>query len=304
MTDDVIVGGETFISSRRASESSGYAQDYIGYLARKGVIGARRIGGLWYISERSLAEYKKEAEAFKPQPPSAASRTTDPETIVSFDGREYVSATKGAGLTGYHQDYVGQLARGGKILSRQIGTRWYVDRDALLAHKREKDALLGAVQAGAVGLQRSTSMLSGADVGHDDGGPFMTYTSDTGDLIPVVAREDARNYESRGNDMPITAHISVTHPIHIRKISTTRQPQERQSRRTSVVTRVAAIAATIVIVVMVGYMSIQSNALYTSTIARETGFALAAEIATSIISRVADFVESIIAPEITYSRPN
>ena len=47
MDASLIIGDENLISSKRAAESSGYAQDYIGQLARKGLIEARRIGGLW-----------------------------------------------------------------------------------------------------------------------------------------------------------------------------------------------------------------------------------------------------------------
>ncbi|MBI2610882.1 helix-turn-helix domain-containing protein [Candidatus Kaiserbacteria bacterium] len=301
MSDDVVVDGETFISSRRASESSGYAQDHIGYLARKGVISARRIGGLWYISEHSLGEYKQQAESYKPEPPNAASRTSDPEIIVSFDGREYVSATKGAELTGYHQDYVAQLAREGRILSRQIGTRWYIDRYALLAHKKEKDALLGAVQSEAVGLRKSPPSRQGQ--AHDEGGPYMTYTRDESDLLPIIKSDsEHRSYESRKGDTPISAYIPITHPISIRKISIPMESRERRTRKSRrLPVGITAAVATIVIVVVVGYVSIQSSVLFTSATDRELNFALSGR-AAKALSLMGDFIENIVAPEITYIR--
>ena len=54
MTNEITLEGEEYISSKRASELSGYAQDYIGQLARVAAIDAKRIGGLWYVSLDSL----------------------------------------------------------------------------------------------------------------------------------------------------------------------------------------------------------------------------------------------------------
>ncbi|MDP3646116.1 MAG: helix-turn-helix domain-containing protein, partial [bacterium] len=153
MTEELTIEGKQYISSKRASELSRYAQDYIGQLARAGLIDARRIGGLWYIHFESLKEYKDKADTFVPKPPENIQKSEWNDTLISFDGRDYISAGRAAEITGYHQDYVGQLARAGKILSRQIGNRWYVDREALLQHKEEKDDLLGAVQAQSVGIQ-------------------------------------------------------------------------------------------------------------------------------------------------------
>src|SRR3990167_8328737 len=64
--------------------------------------------------------------------------SVDADSLVSFDGKDHISASRAAKITGYHPDYVGQLARSGAIISRQVGNRWYVDRAALLSHKKEK----------------------------------------------------------------------------------------------------------------------------------------------------------------------
>src|SRR3989338_10462388 len=156
MTDEITLDDKSYVSSKRASELSGYSQDYIGQLARGGYIDAQRVGGLWYIYLDSLKSYKEKTENEKPQPPQP-NTSQDPDTLVFFDGKEFISASRASKLTGYSQDYVGQLARSGKVLSRQVGTRWYIDRQALLEHKKEKDALLAAVQANAVGIRRNES---------------------------------------------------------------------------------------------------------------------------------------------------
>ncbi|RJR13503.1 hypothetical protein C4585_01885, partial [Candidatus Parcubacteria bacterium] len=139
MNDEITIEGTSYVSSKRASELSEYAQDYIGQLARGGYIDCQRIGGLWYVSMPSLLQYKEQAEKERPVPPEPKVHK-EPESLVFFDGKEFVSASRASKLCGYTQDYVGQLARAGKILSRQVGNRWYVDREGIVAHKKEKDA--------------------------------------------------------------------------------------------------------------------------------------------------------------------
>ena len=135
MSDEVTVGGIEYVSSRRAADSTGYAQDYIGQLARKGQIDAQRVGGLWYISMPSLQNYKEHADAYTPTPPQQGNQQRDPGSLISFGGKDHISAARATELTGYHQDYVGQLARSGTVLARQVGNRWYVEREGILAHK-------------------------------------------------------------------------------------------------------------------------------------------------------------------------
>lgn len=160
MAQEINLGGTIYVSSKRAAEITGYTQDYIGQLARAGSITAQRISGLWYVVEDSLRDYKAKADEFKPTPPPAHTRQEHQfESSISFDGKDYVSAQRAAEITGYHADYVGQLARTGKVVSRQVGTRWFVDREAVVEHKRHNDALLAAVQAESVGLMKQDAVL-------------------------------------------------------------------------------------------------------------------------------------------------
>ena len=159
MSDEIPVGDQIYVSSRRASEISGYAQDYIGQLARSHQIEAKRVGGLWYVHMDSLESYKTQPDVM--QPISNETRTTqeEPDVLVSFDGRDYISANRASKITGYNQDYIGQLARSGKILARQVGNRWYIDHEGILAHKKEKDSLLAAVQAESVGIHPTEPVI-------------------------------------------------------------------------------------------------------------------------------------------------
>lgn len=314
MSDEIHVGDETFISSKRASEISGYARDYISQLARKDLIEAHRIGGLWYISAASLNAYKQEAESFKPEPPQNAKHREEPDTIVSFDGKEYVSAIRASEITGYHQDYVSQLARNEKIHSRQIGTRWYVDRDALISHKKEKDALLAMVQAESLGLRPRRALQNHiSDNGYSGGGPYMTYTRDEGDLLPIMPNGSRLDFVSRDDEVPRSAQISSLHSIPIRKmdvqelenskISNSSRLHVTRKRRSVRGARLSVAVATIVIVVVVGYVSFQSSAVYTKAEAKDDSFALAAY-AAGVMTAIGDFIENIVAPEMLYIRRN
>ncbi len=205
MSDELPIGDKIYISSKKAAALTGYAQDYIGQLARGGLIEAQRVGGLWYVSLLSLTSYKANSAEFKPQQPQN-SPSYDPESVVSFDGKDYVSASRAAKVTGYNQDYIGQLARAGKILSRQIGNRWYVEREGLVAHKNDKDRLLAAVQVESVGLaKRTLPAASYTASGHSRGeyagsGPVLTYLKeDRRDLMPMFTK----------NDSPVVSPIKI-----------------------------------------------------------------------------------------------
>ena len=191
MTDEIDVEGVLYISSKRAAHNFGYTQDYVGQLARGGQIVAKRVSGLWYVLEESVRTYKEKADSYKPEPPNRGAIRETMDTAVSFDGKDYVSAPRAAELTGYNPDYVGQLAREGKILSRQVGTRWYIDRAALMAHKKEKDALLAAVQAESVGLVRAQAPQEASQEGTKKSRADLhfKYLADEAPLIPKTEEE-------------------------------------------------------------------------------------------------------------------
>lgn len=59
----------------------------------------------------------------------------DGELIL--DGKKYISSTRAAQLVGYTKDYVGQLARAGKLDCKLIGRGWYIAEDSITKHKLE-----------------------------------------------------------------------------------------------------------------------------------------------------------------------
>lgn len=325
MSDEIQIEGKSYISSKRASQESGYAQDYIGQLARKNLIDARRIGGLWYVSIDSLLSYQKKAEEFKPEPPSRPDAAAEPGTLVFFDGKEYVSAGRAAELTGYAQDYVGQLARSGTILSRQVGNRWYVEKQSVLTHKKEKDALLAAVQSDSVGLRKAPDPQAKAlenpvKAGRYEAGPYLNYFKENGDLMPQTGREPMpENAEIKAQNEDIqgieTAQEDSAQTIAIRRVrQLSSRPVRGRSERTlqaqpafseankSSFPLLLGAAATIIIVLSVGYASVlRQNSVYALNIKQIGGSSLPAAVDTAF-SKIGDLLEPFLTRELVYQR--
>jgi len=57
---------------------------------------------------------------------------------LQIDGTTYQKVSSAARDTGYTADYVGQLCRAGKINAKLVGRTWYVEKEAIGGHKREK----------------------------------------------------------------------------------------------------------------------------------------------------------------------
>lgn len=326
MSDEIEIDSQKYVSSKRASELSGYAQDYIGQLSRSGQIKARRVGGLWYVSMDSLNIYKDQAESYKALPPAQISGE-EPDSLVTFDGKDHVSASRAAKLTGYHQDYVGQLARAGTIPSRQVGNRWYVEREALMAHKKGKDALLAAVQAEAVGIKRPTRPPQDAFSGmrYSEPGPLLSYSKDEQELVPVLADKE---------QILVGETVDETHSIPIRVVEEDEReiglpdvrPRgysknfdhepailgDRISRKAihPLILPVAALM-TIIIVLSFGFISLKNSSLYTQSVQQsEEKVVQVASVGNTLesvrtfIAKVGDVLELWFVPEIVYRSVN
>ncbi len=160
MTRDV--GDTNLISTTDAAAFSGYSKDYIGQLCREGKVECRRVSGQWQIDKDALEAYKageRDAEARQHDDDDAAGLTLYTSKTgnvrndtFTYDGIEYISTGRAADLTGYAQDYVGQLARSGEVVARRVGRRWFVGRASLVAHKKENDDALAQVQAQSSGV--------------------------------------------------------------------------------------------------------------------------------------------------------
>lgn len=54
---------------------------------------------------------------------------------LTLNGRTYLSTKRAAEITGYTTDYVGQLARQGKVDAQLVGRNWYISEEAIKKHK-------------------------------------------------------------------------------------------------------------------------------------------------------------------------
>jgi hypothetical protein len=61
------------------------------------------------------------------------------ESLI-IGGKNYISSKRAAELMGYTQDYIGQLARAGKIVAERVSGIWYVEENEILknSNKNEK----------------------------------------------------------------------------------------------------------------------------------------------------------------------
>ncbi len=265
MSGELTIEGVVYISSKRASEITGYSQDYVGQLARAGKILGKRVGGLWYIVADSLSGYKDVAETYTPSPPTEVPKSSEDSSIVTLEGKTYVSAARAAKQTSYHQDYIGQLARSGKILSKQIGKRWYVDVEALKSHKKEKDALLGAVQVTAVGLDKSAQQAAKDTKDVNPADPYdvglhYTYKAEASPLIPAI--------EVKRTSEPSSAAFAssdLEHQIPIRVVRTsinstrTYQQEENVDKKTSRISVLSIFLKTFPVLMILGLSVIVYN---------------------------------------------
>ena len=56
------------------------------------------------------------------------------------DGKKFISSKRAAEISGYANDYIGQLCRNGKLECRLIGRTWFIDETLLLNHKNRPRA--------------------------------------------------------------------------------------------------------------------------------------------------------------------
>lgn len=307
MSDELVLHGKQYVSSKRAAEQTGYARDYIGQLSRSGLIDAERVGGLWYVSMDSLQGYEKNAETARSFTPVSGG-SKDADSALSFEGREYISASRASKVTGYNQDYVGQLARASKIPSRQIGNRWYVDREALVAHKAEKDALLAAVQSEAVGLKPviEQTPVSTPRVEHILVLPQMNYVQESADLLPVIpekSKEDSyplRNFQA----VPLQTRPATAIPEETRSARAVPTPVIASKSSKSTRARVPKTligALTIILVLSVGFAGMKSTGTLTRIQESGTMNEMTAG-AAETVGGIGDVIENWVSPPLLYER--
>lgn len=127
---------------------------------------------------------------------------------IDLQGKKYISSKRAAKITGYAQDYVGQLARGEKIPATRVGRSWYVSERDILEHAGKlpsETVKLG--QEATESHSLSTGVSQGKRTLHSlqnapRGDSFKTwssiqYLSDESDLIPSSVKTEEKAIDQK-----------------------------------------------------------------------------------------------------------
>lgn len=122
------------------------------------------------------------------------------ELIIS--GKKYISSKRAAEITGYAKDYVGQLARGGKIEATQVGRAWYVLEDSVLSHKDfqqpPESTQSASLPPRAHTLPRLYSLHQITDIPKT--WSRVNYHEDYGPLLPPISSRRDNTIQQAGSD--------------------------------------------------------------------------------------------------------
>ncbi len=141
MNSELIFESKKYISSKRASQLSGYNQDYIGQLIRDSKIEARRVGRHWFVSLESL-EKQFEKTKGKTLPKGKGSEKTQNEEVhkpLYLEGKKFISSKEASDFSGYSRDYIGQLVRENKLEGKLVGRLWFISLPSLENHLEKQN---------------------------------------------------------------------------------------------------------------------------------------------------------------------
>lgn len=335
--DEIVIEGKHYLSSRRAAEMIGYSQDYVTHLAREGMLDARMVEGLWFISRTALDMHKAEAtmKAEEKAEVNHEEHSHGPATLVSFDGREYVSTARAANASGFTPDYIAQLAREGTVPGRQVGNRWYVDLESVIAYKNGEEIVMKekiepvqetrhyVYEKDDSDLMPKTKHHANEEPEENDI-PIHVYTDAEPEEEPlsiaqtrhhaVVNEEEQRPEEGEHTRIPIriqevreekvTGHaVATAHTVtHFDMPQRTRStPSHRAAATIPWGSLAVGAALTIVIIFSLGFVStIKNKAIYaTRPQNAKEAFAASVEIA---FKHIGDVIEATCVPEIQYTR--
>lgn len=112
---------------------------------------------------------------------------------------KYISSKRASRLTGYAQDYIGQLVRLGKVNATKVGKAWFVDEAGLMRHISGSSRLAGPVRELAeVETRGKEAYSSGVTAGitYPPTWKAITYLHDDSPLSPI---SDSRDIHVLGN---------------------------------------------------------------------------------------------------------
>jgi hypothetical protein len=136
---------------------------------------------------------------------------------LDIKGKRYISSKRASQMTGYAKDYIGQLAREGKILGTRVGRAWYLDEESLLVHAKTDYSGVSFLQQDQTRLKQATvSNLSVFSKGiHDIPALPKTwseirYIEDDSSLLPNILSSANTNSSAQLEEDEIDTSKSVT----------------------------------------------------------------------------------------------
>ncbi len=159
----IILQGKRFISSKRASNISGYSSDYIGQLCRAKKIDGKMVGHAWFVDQDSLEAHMASSaapEAFRDRHQNFnkiknQAQQTKSERAADISDAGRISSKEAAVKYGYTNDYLGQLCRAGKLDGRMFGNTWFITEASLVAHKERIENAAREKESQAVEMKPS-----------------------------------------------------------------------------------------------------------------------------------------------------
>lgn len=146
------------------------------------------------------------------------------ESTIIVNGLLYISSERAAKLTGYTTDYVGQLARAGKIDARLIGRTWFVRQEAVCKHRIKKSQLAEKTQNSPYVSKQGhserqirllTELISRTELIHLEG---ITYEPDLdAPLLPPLSKptQKQKEYAPKIREIPVAVSVlEVSKEIH------------------------------------------------------------------------------------------
>ncbi|MBA3733088.1 tail fiber domain-containing protein [Patescibacteria group bacterium] len=116
-----------------------------------------------------------------------------------FDNKKFISTKEVSTLTGYSQDYIGQLSRSKKVDSRRIGRVWYISEESILKYKNSPSDFGTTVQA----VETEISRVVSSDI----------ETSRSAEIAPVTIAISAGRFFQFMHELMLVLDVSFSRKV-------------------------------------------------------------------------------------------
>jgi hypothetical protein len=161
--------------------------------------------------------------------------------VLNVNGKSFVKASVLARELGYTADYIGQLCRGKKVSAQLVGRSWYVDRDSIREHKKNRYRSTHAQSIKAIQLEKNNTVAkSGIQNSAIDSNfyrysatakPVPKYEPDDADLLPHIKAplSDSLNVkvksaETSQLETEQETQIHTLHPKEVEHLNVEKRP--------------------------------------------------------------------------------